>query len=293
MAGSKDSFFKKVLSSSLGTDIVVLDYAHLSGGCIHNAFKLNTNRGTFFIKYNKPSDLEMFKTELYGLKLLYDTHEINIPQAIDCDVIDGKSFLLLEYLEASKKMPDFWEKFGSSLANLHSKYQRDNYGLEHNNFIGRLHQNNDIHDNWIEFFIDNRLEAQLKLAFNNHLVGNEYFDRFARFYKVLPDLLPLEPPSLLHGDLWSGNFITAADGYAALIDPAIYYGNREIELSFTTMFGGFESRFYETYNEVFPLAPGFNQRIDIYNLYPYLVHVNLFGSSYLSGVDPVIRKYVS
>jgi fructosamine-3-kinase len=268
-----------------------LEYSHLSGGCIHEALKLNTNQGAYFLKFNKSDDLEMFKTELHGLKLLYDTHMINIPQAIDCGIIDGKSFLLLEYLEASNQMPDFWEKFGSSLANLHSKYQQENYGLEYNNFIGRLPQNNSIHENWIEFFIENRLEVQIKLAFNNHLVGKDYLDRFARLYELLPDLLPQEPPSLLHGDLWSGNFLTAADGYAALIDPSIYYGNREIELAFTTMFGGFKHRFYEAYNEVFPVVPGFDNRIDIYNLYPYLVHVNLFGSSYLTGVDPVIRKY--
>jgi len=292
MADTNDSFFQKALSSALGSGIVVLGYSHLSGGCIHNALKLNTNRGEYFIKYNNISDFEMFQTELRGLKLLYETLEINVPRAIDCDIIEGKSYLLLEYLESRNQMPDFWEQFGASLANLHSKFQHDNYGLEYDNFIGRLPQNNSMYENWIEFFIENRLAPQIKLAFSNRLVDIKYLDRFDRFYDLLPDLLPLEPPSLLHGDLWSGNFITASDGYAALIDPAIYYGNREIELSFTKMFGGFDRKFYEAYNEIFPLAPGFDQRIDIYNLYPHLVHVNLFGTSYLSGVDPVIRKYI-
>lgn len=293
MSGTQSTFFNQVLSSTIGNGIQILDFSHLSGGCIHNALKLNTNQGSYFIKYNKPTDFIMFETELKGLKQLYDTHEIRIPETIDCGIADGKSYLLLEFIESGRQMHDFWESFGASMANLHKNFLKDSYGLEYNNFIGRLHQNNSKKNNWIEFFIENRLAAQVNLAVSNHLMGKEYVDQFEQFYKILPDLLPVEPPSLLHGDLWSGNFITAEDGYAALIDPAIYYGNREIELSFTTMFGGFDSRFYNSYNEIFPLAPGFDERLNIYNLYPYLVHVNLFGPSYLSGIEPVIRKYIS
>jgi fructosamine-3-kinase len=103
--------------------------------------------------------------------------------------------------------------------------------------------------------------------------------------------MPEEPPSLLHGDLWSGNFITGEEGQPVIIDPAVYYGNREIELSFTQMFGGFDSIFYDAYREMYPLSPGFNNRVEVYNIYPYLVHVNLFGTSYLSGVERVIKRY--
>ena len=205
--------------------------------------------------------------------------------------IDGKKFLLIEYIESRSRREDFWELFGAALAEMHKRNSADEFGLDHDNYIGRLPQSNKMCPDWIDFFINERLEPQLSLALDFKRIDKSYAIKFRNLYNKLPSLLPAESPSLLHGDLWSGNYMVGNLGEPVIIDPAVYYGHREIEISFTRMFGGFGDEFYKTYHETYPLLPDFDERIDIYNLYPYLVHVNLFGTSYLGGVDRVIKKY--
>jgi fructosamine-3-kinase len=141
----------------------------------------------------------------------------------------------------------------------------------------------------LDFFIEERLEKQLKLALSSGKMINSDADLFQRLYSRL-DIIPIEAPSLLHGDLWSGNFMTNADGMPCLIDPAVYFGHREMDLAMTKLFGGFDDEFYEAYNESFPLAAGFEERIDIHNLYPLMVHVNLFGGGYVQQVRGILKK---
>ena len=126
----------------------------------------------------------------------------------------------------------------------------------------------------------------------NGKVNNDILRNFEKLFSVLQNLIPEASPSLLHGDLWSGNFMCGEDGEAVIFDPAVYYGHREIELAFTQMFGGFDKSFYSAYNEEFPLLPGFDDRVDLYNLYPLLVHLNLFGQSYLSGITQTLSRYL-
>jgi fructosamine-3-kinase len=290
MTYSKD-FINEILKNALDDEIQVSSISSISGGCIHNAQKISTNKGLYFVKLNRDTDVHMFETEYAGLELLAEANELDVPKPLAFGIYSGQAYLILEFIESQHRKNDFWIDFGRSLANLHLKHKNDQYGLNHNNYIGRLDQFNDFHKDWITFFIDQRLEVQLKMAFNNSYIDEAYLERFGRFYKQLPGLLPVEPPSLLHGDLWSGNFMIGANGQPVIIDPAIYYGNREIELSFTQMFGGFDRLFYDSYFESFPLAPGFDDRVEIYNIYPHLVHVNLFGASYLGGVTSVLRKY--
>lgn len=281
----------KILQNSLEQKVKVLDISPISGGCIHHAQKVRTDRGLYFIKINKALDENMFKTEFSGLQLLETANEIDVPTPIAFGSYNNQAYLILEFIESQYRKSDFWIDFGKSLANLHRKHQNDRYGLSYNNYIGRLDQINDFHEDWLTFFIERRLEIQLKLAYNNRYIDRSYLSRFKDFYNKLPDLLPIEPPSLLHGDLWSGNFMTGAEGQPLIIDPAVYYGNREIELSFTQMFGGFDRLFYNSYFEAYPLEPGFDNRVEIYNIYPHLVHVNMFGTSYLGGVTSVLRRY--
>ncbi len=252
---------------------------------------MDTDQGSFFLKWNDESLGNLFETEAKGLEVLSNTREISVPKVEFVGKCEDKNFILMEYINSAPPAKKFWEDFGQKLANLHKNHCNHHFGLDHNNFIGSLPQDNNFQDDWINFFIEFRLEFQLKLALNNSLVDEGFAKRYRSFYQRLPDLLPEEPASLLHGDLWSGNFLTGSDGLACLIDPAIYFGNREIELSFTKMFGGFDINFYQAYHETFPLAPGFETRVDIYNMYPSMVHVNLFGTSYLSGVERVLRKY--
>ncbi len=285
------SFFESVLFEAFGKDIEVSKYQFLGGGCINNAVKLETAIGKFFLKWNdsKQSE-EMFEAEACGLNLLADKQLMAIPEVIKYGCNDGKAYLLLEFIQSAYRQRNYWRHLGEQLAELH-RNTHGSFGLHFNNFIGALPQSNEYMSSWIDFFIEKRLKVQAGLAYYNGLVGKDLLKKFEKLYEKLPSLLPEEQPALLHGDLWSGNVMVNSQGLPCLIDPAVYYGNREIELAFTQLFGGFDNDFYQAYQAAFPLLPDFDERVEIYNLYPLLVHVNLFGGSYLSGVERVLKRY--
>lgn len=289
---SGNYFFESILEESFGKPVQVKGTSFKSGGCINNALKLNTTDGVFFIKWQSGIPEDMFQKESEGLGLLKATKTLKIPEVIAHGKLDGKHYLLMEYIESASPQSNYWKKFGVALAEMHKNNSNSNYGLEHDNYIGKLPQPNNSAENWIDFFINHRLEFQLKLAVQNGLVDSSFVNRYRAFYELLPGLLPVDQPALLHGDMWSGNVMVGADGQVCLIDPAVYFGHREIELAFTQMFGGFGYDFYTSYREAYPLEPGFEQRTDIYNIYPHMVHVNLFGTSYLGGVESVLRRYL-
>jgi len=289
-AGNK--FFEAVLEEANGHPLTVKSTQFKSGGCINNALKLSTNKGDFFLKWQTGIPEDMFEKEVEGLKLLAATDCIKIPQVIAYGKLEGKHYLLMENIESTSPASNYWEDFGVSLAGMHKNNSSEKYGLDHDNYIGKLPQSNKFQENWIYFFVERRLEYQLKLAIKNQLVSNDFIDRYRKLYNLLPGLLPVDQPALLHGDMWSGNVMVGNDGKVCLIDPAVYYGHREIELAFTQMFGGFGYEFYSAYTATFPLEPGFDERVEIYNIYPHMVHVNLFGTSYLSGVECVLRRYL-
>jgi protein-ribulosamine 3-kinase len=284
-------FYERILSRVVPSQVRVSGYSSIGGGCIHHAVRVETkSHGIFFVKSNDEDDGDMFEKEYLGLKKLREAGSLPVPEPLGHGQEGKYAYIIIEYVETGSRKKDFWEKFGMGLADLH-RHQAEKYGFDHDNYIGRLPQRNDRTADWIDFFIRMRLEEQLKMAVDRHRIDQVYVRRFGKLIESLPGIIPAEPPSLLHGDLWSGNFMTGANGDAVLIDPAVYYGNREIELSFTKMFGGFEDAFYRSYEEAYPLAPGFDDRIEIYNLYPTLVHLNLFGNSYLGGIDRVLRRF--
>ena len=180
--------------------------------------------------------------------------------------------------------------FGHSLAALH-RHSSGFYGLDHGNYMGSLTQTNTKHPDWSSFFIEERLERQLIRAKNSGYFSTEDVVRFQRLFSQFKTLCPAEKPSLVHGDLWGGNYLVSGQGRACLIDPAVYYGHREVDIAMSTLFGGFDPEFYSSYNEVFPMEKGWRERLDIYNLYPLLVHLNLFGSGYLGSIERIIRKF--
>jgi len=284
-------FFEGVFFETLGRDVQVTEYRLLQGGNINITVQVATNEGKYFIKYNTRNHEGMFEAEAKGLNLLRETNVIRIPEVINWGRRDGQDYLVLENIEYSKPNFDYWEVLGQNLAALH-RNTNQSFGLSFNNYIGSLPQNNEEKSEWLTFFIEKRLNTQAGLAYYNDLISKELYEKFQQFYKVLPELLPKEQPALMHGDLWSGNVITDDKGRACLIDPAVYYGNREVEIAFTTLFGGFDNHFYEAYHESFPLQPRFDQRIPIYNIYPLMVHVNLFGTSYLPPVLRTLNKYL-
>lgn len=265
-------------------------FAPVAGGCINNGGKLSTTTGTFFIKWNKTSSLPgMFDAEARGLALLSEARAIRIPNVVAAGEHEGTQWLVLEWIEPSSRASDYWHTFGQQLAALH-KVTHTHHGLDHNNYIGSLHQQNDRTGSWIDFFIQSRLDPQLRLAVDKGRADRSLVHAFETLYARLPSMLPEEAPSLLHGDLWNGNLMTASHGEPCLIDPAVYFGNREMDLAMTRLFGGFDIRFYDAYQEAHPLQPGSASRVDIYNLYPLMVHVNLFGGGYTAQVKQILRQ---
>ncbi|CCH56326.1 Fructosamine/Ketosamine-3-kinase [Fibrisoma limi BUZ 3] len=285
------AFFESILFLALGQPVDVLETQFLSGGDINMAARVFSSEGVFFVKWNQtPASNTMFETEAWGLDLLRRTDALFIPRVIGYGQQLDKSYLILEYIESGQLQKNYWENLGQSLALLHSHTQ-PKFGLAFDNYIGSLPQSNTPTASGFDFFFDQRLLPQAGMALYKGLLPKEMYDALLRLRERLPDLLPSERPALLHGDLWSGNVLVTEDGQPALIDPAVYYGFREAELAFTKLFGGFDQRFYDAYDESFPLEDGFDERISIYNLYPLLVHTNLFGSGYVSGVERILKQF--
>ncbi|MDA1121778.1 MAG: fructosamine kinase family protein [Bacteroidetes bacterium] len=284
-----NEFYKSVVANQLGSEVNLYTAEPVSGGCINNGVKLSTSDGFYFLKWNTYVG-DMFEKEEKGLGILQNPKILTIPKTIGYGTIDSKDFLLMEFINRGRMTADYWTDFGHKLASLH-RCNQEKFGLDHDNYIGSLPQSNRLSSSWVEFFIDQRLRVQLTLAMSSNKIPSQLLPLFDTLIQKIPDLLPEEKPALLHGDLWSGNVMVGSDGKVCLIDPAVYYGHREIELAFTNLFGGFDRTFYEAYNEEFPLVQGYENRFDIYNLYPLLVHVNLFGSSYLSGIQTALKKF--
>ncbi|MCS6973083.1 MAG: fructosamine kinase family protein [Cyclobacteriaceae bacterium] len=270
----------------------IIRFTAAAGGCINNGGEIKLSNGTsYFIKWNNAEKFPgMFLAERHGLELLKATNTVRVPQVFQTFQDESWQVIVMEFVRSVSPAKQYWENLGHQLAALH-RHTASYFGLASNNYIGSLHQINQPESNWTTFFITHRLEAQLSLAEKFNRVDSTFRRRFEKLYTRLPEIFPNEPPSLLHGDLWSGNLITDEKGQPCLIDPAVYYGHREAELAFTKLFGGFDTRFYEAYQKSFPLQPGFSQRVDIYNLYPLMVHVNLFGGSYLASVKHILSRY--
>ncbi len=262
----------------------------LSGGDINDVYKINSSKGQFLIKSNDRELFpEMFEKEAKGLKLLSKGDVIS-PKVIDHFYSDEIQVLVLEYMIEERVTKEFWNYFAQDLSKLHQNNHRF-FGLDHDNYIGSLEQPNQFKSSWEEFYIENRLKPLIKVAFDKGLLSRHHLSSFDAFFAVFSELVPDEQPSLLHGDLWSGNLLCATGQKPVFIDPAVYYGHREVDLAMTQLFGGFDKEYLNVYNDCFPLVKGWQKRIPIHNIYPNLVHLILFGSTYLGGIENVIKRF--
>jgi len=259
-----------------------------SGGDINQAAILNFENGySRFLKWNDSAPEHMLETEAKGLELLSDADtELIIPEVI----LIGKDFLLLSLIESGTENSDSGFQFGVQLAKLH-QHSSEKFGLDHDNYIGKLPQRNHTHKNWTEFFIQERVEPQIKLGIDSGKFSNSLADKVESLVSVVDHLFPDEPPALLHGDLWSGNYMFSKNGKASIYDPAVYYGHREMDLAMTRLFGGFSNNFYRGYSSEYPLEDGFEERIQLCNLYPILVHANLFGGGYVGRALEILAQF--
>ncbi|MCB0731851.1 MAG: fructosamine kinase family protein [Ignavibacteriae bacterium] len=266
----------------------VISVIPLGGGCIGNAQKVTVEKGTsYFVKHYENGKIHF--TEANGLNEIKTANAIRVPRVVKVN----DNFLILEFIESAPAVKDFSEKFGRQFAQLH-KTNNSLFGYFEDNFCGSTPQKNlPQNENWTEFYFTNRILFQFKLAEKNGYSNSELRSGVNFIEKNLENILKgsEEQASLLHGDLWGGNYITDQRGNPCLIDPAVYYGHREADLAMTKLFGGFDSKFYSAYNEEFPFKDGWEYRQNIYKLYHILNHLNLFGTGYLGQAISLIKSY--
>ncbi|MCC8360015.1 fructosamine kinase family protein [Salinimicrobium sediminilitoris] len=259
----------------------------LSGGSINAVYLLDTSEGKKVIKINSAGKFpNMFAAEKQGLEALKKAEAFDVPAVLGLGEIEDMAYLLLEHKKEGGQKNHFWEVFGEQLSELHKASAKE-FGFSGPNYIGSLPQYNEKRKSTADFFISQRLEPQVKMASER---GFSLGD-LSGFYQNISEEITEEAPALLHGDLWSGNYITNEEGLPCLIDPAVCYGPREMDLAMMKLFGGFPSEVFEVYHAHFPLQQGWEERIPLWQLYYLLVHLNIFGSSYLPQVKGIIRRF--
>ncbi|MBD2291000.1 fructosamine kinase family protein [Microcystis wesenbergii FACHB-1317] len=260
----------------------------VSGGCINQGYAVSGNGLIYFVKINQANQEAMFAAEALGLKQIHATKTIRVPEPICWGIAEKSSYLVLEWLEFGGGNSQSWEKMGRNLAHLHQVSLSDRFGWHCNNTIGSTPQINTISNNWADFFAHQRIGYQLRLAKER---GGNFPDEDQVIPAISEILSQHQPhPSLVHGDLWSGNAAITVDGEPVILDPATYWGDREVDLAMTELFGGFPAAFYRGYNDVFPLDAGYQQRKTLYNLYHILNHFNLFGGGYASQANRMLQE---
>ena len=287
-----DARLEASLGAALGSR--VLKARPLSGGDINDAYEVGLADGrAVFVKSNVSAPNDMFVAEARGLAWLDEAKALRVPRVLaSAGANELTPFLALELIRSAPRASDFDDRLGRGLAALH-RHGAQAFGLDHDNYIGRLPQKNTFGVAWPEFYRVRRLGAQLKSAVDSGLASARLRRDFERLFAQLEDLCgPPEPPARLHGDLWGGNLMTDDKGEPCLIDPAVYGGHREIDLAMMKLFGGFGPRVFAAYKEAWPLADGYRERVALYQLYPLMVHVNLFGGGYVASVEAALAQLV-
>ena len=281
------------ISSCTGKALSVSEASSVGGGCINRTFRLEGDGLRYFVKLNTADSLSMFAAEADGLREILASRTLRVPIPVCQGKNSSMAWLVLEYLEpgaGSRRGATF---LGQGLAAMH-RVSSDKFGWRRDNTIGATPQMNEPSSDWIGFWRKHRLGYQLQLARSNgyggrlQVEGEQLMERLGAFF---PGSLPAA--SLLHGDLWSGNYSFDASCQPVIFDPAVYFGDRETDLAMTELFGGFSGDFYEAYREAYPLDPGYATRKSLYNLYHVLNHLNLFGSGYLRQAEQMIARLLA
>lgn len=278
------------ISQALGQAFESRDRQSVSGGCINQGYRVSHGEFTFFVKLNRADQFAMFEAEALGLRQMTEAQAIRVPKPICAGVAGSSAYIVLEWLELDRGNVQSWTEMGRNLAQLHQYQKSTAFGWERDNTIGSTPQLNPWTSSWAEFFTQYRIGYQLKLAAQN----GRQFRNGIRLLEQIPALLKDHDPkpSIVHGDLWSGNAAVMQSGEPVIFDPATYWGDREVDLAMTELFGGFPAEFYRGYEEVYPIDGGYKQRKTLYNLYHILNHFSLFGGGYGSQADRMIDQVV-
>jgi protein-ribulosamine 3-kinase len=292
LSASLQNTLKSFITDNTGTSASSIELLMVGGGSINQTYQILINKKEkFFCKINSASRFPlMFEKEKSGLEILASAKIIRVPAVIGTFTENDSQVILLEWIEQGVRSERFWKIFGEQLAALHS-IPCGYAGLNEDNYMGALSQFNHPSSEWTDFFIHQRLEPQIRLALDKRLLQPLHHKQFEKLYKALPGIFPPANLCLLHGDLWSGNFLCDHLSLPVLIDPAVYYGHPAMDLAMTTLFGGFDPIFYQSYNRQIPFPTNHKEQWEICNLYPLLIHLNLFGKGYLQSIVSIIQYY--
>ncbi len=274
------------ISQATGQSFSAQNQRSVSGGCINQGYAVSDGKFSYFVKLNQAAQVAMFEAEALGLKQMLQTATIRVPKPICWGVAGSSAYIVLEWLELGGNT-NSWLEMGRKLAAMHRATSDRGFGWSQNNTIGSTPQINTWNADWAEFYARHRLSYQFQLAKRR----GGHFPQQDQLLAAIPQLLAHQPlPSLVHGDLWGGNAAFTISGEPVIFDPATYYGDREVDMAMTELFGGFPAAFYLGYNEAFPLDSGYERRKTIYNLYHILNHFNLFGGGYASQANRAIAQ---
>lgn len=284
---------ERSIREALGAPFAIESRAGIGGGCINECHVVRGCGRAYFVKLNTPDKAKMFSAEAAGLNEIAGTSTVRVPQPVCHGACPAACWLVLEYLELRPGDDRSMHELGRNLARMHH-VTAQHYGWERDNTIGATPQVNTPSGNWIEFWRDRRLGFQLKLAASKDH-GGRLVANGERLLEKLPAFFAghAPPPSLLHGDLWSGNVGLESSGDPVIYDPAVYYGDREADLAMTELFGGFPPSFYKAYSAEYALDPGYKTRKHLYNLYHVLNHLNLFGGGYGAKAERMIERLLA
>lgn len=262
------------------------------GGCINETYCIDLGQRNVFCKLNNASKFPgLLAKEKRGLEFIAVQNIFKTPAIIDWFEVNNYQVLLLEWIDEGERDEGFWKTFGEQLAALH-QVSNEYFGLSEDNYMGSVPQSNSPSDNWIDFFMLNRLEPLVKKCVLQKQLSPKHQSQFEVLYAKLKLVFnDAQRPSLVHGDLWSGNFICNQRSEPVLIDTAIYFGHPSMDLAMTTLFGGFHPDFYESYQYYSPLPLNYKDQWDVCNLYPLLIHLHLFGSSYLRQIERILNRF--
>lgn len=283
---------KDLISKKSNTAVNTIELSSIGGGSINDTYRVTINgKQKLFLKLNSLTSFPgLFEKERNGLAFIAGQNCIRVPGLFLYETTGTHQLLLLDWIEGGIRTNGFWKKFGEQLASVH-RVSHDQFGFVEDNYMGSLPQLNKFTPKWVDFFIHQRLRPQMELASHGHHFDKNHISAFETVFKKLDSIFSTEPPSLLHGDLWSGNFMCDENSSPVLIDPAVYFGHRSIDLAMTTLFGGFDQSFYEAYHYHFPLPSNYDDQWEICNLYPLLIHLNLFGKSYLGSIEATLKRF--
>ena len=280
--------------------VQICQVRQISGGCISHAFQVRATLAVgdevdFFVKSNHQQFVDNYRCEWNGLTAIERTGTIRVPRLIASGIVEDEAWLILEWVKRGKKTSNFFESFGRQLATMHLTTRGHEIGWEQDNYLGASLQRNQAKQNWPDFFASQRITMQIRMASDQYDLPQSFLSQLEKIASAMGSVLQGSEPetSLIHGDLWSGNFLSDEEGKPVLIDPAVYRGNREAEFGMLRLFGNCPALFYDSYHESFPLPDGWENRCNVYVLYHLLNHLNLFGPSYLDDCKRMCSTILS